>query len=103
METDIQRVTLRQHFDDGREPWMTTVSIDDKFRDGKNWVWKCIGIGCGHISFVQDVEIEYEYYVPMSDRGKPSYVLTYDEAKRILQCPVYDWKRTYEPTRKVKY
>jgi len=102
MQTELQRVTLRKHFGDGREPWMTTVSIDDKFSEGTR-VWKCIGIGCGHITFVQDIEVEYEYHVPMSDRHVPYSIMSYDQAKRVLQCPVHDWKRTDEPTRKVKY
>jgi hypothetical protein len=81
-----------------------TVNLGDKYKgvSGK-FVWKCINIGFGYVTFVQDINIEYHWSVPSSDRRKPCCHWTYEQTKRILQCPIYNWVKTTEPTRTIKY
>ncbi len=80
-----------------------TIKIGDKYKDSEKFVWKCTGIGFQHITFSQDINIEYEWYVPMSDRNTPYYIISYEQANWFFTCPIRNWVRTNEPTRTIKY
>jgi hypothetical protein len=96
-------ITFKIHDDKLQKSCGLTVNVGDKYKDSKGWVWKCDHIGFGHILFIQDVNIEYDWTVPMCDRGTPHYIMDFEQAKRTLQCPVYNWQKTTEPTRTIKY
>lgn len=101
--TEQQSITFKIHDDILQKSCGLTVNIGDKYKDPRGFVWKCESIGLQHITFVQDINIEYDYWIPACERHTPYYILTFEETKRTLQCPVYDWKKTNEPTRTIKY
>lgn len=96
-------ITLKLHDDILQKSSAITLNIGDKYKDSNGFVWKCDHIGYGHITFVQDINIEYSYWIPASQRGKPYYILTHDQAKMMLQCPYRNWTKTTEPTRTIKH
>ena len=80
-----------------------TINVGDKYKDTNKLVWECKRIDSGHIMFVQDINIEYNWSVPDCQRNKPYYILTYEQAKWFLPCPVRNWIRTNEATKTIKY
>ena len=99
-----QSITLKIHDDKLQKSSSITVNVGDKYKEQSNgFVWECIGIGYGHITFVQDINIEYDYWVPSCDRRKPYCILSFEEAKWFLPCPIRNWVKTTEPTRTIKY
>lgn len=80
-----------------------TIKVGDKYKDTNKIVWECKRISCNHLLFVQDINVEYDWSVPDYQRHKPHYILTYEQAKWFLTCPIRNWIRTNEPTKTIKY
>ena len=104
MEEDYQQSITLKIFDNKlQKSCSLTVKVGDKYKDSNKFVWECTGIGYGHITFVQDVNIEYDYWVPSCDRRKPYCILSYEQAEWFLPCPIRNWVKTTEPTRTIEH
>jgi hypothetical protein len=103
--TEQQSITFKIHDDTLQKSCAITVNVGDKYEveSPRGFVWECVSIGFGHITFIQDINIEYDYFIPACERRKPFCILSFEQAKRVLQCPVYNWTKTNEPTRTIKY
>jgi len=99
MEED--NIILKMHDDKLQKSYSINLKVGDKYKDDNGFIWKCNGIGYGHIAFVQDINIIHHWTVPQSQRGTPYYILTVDQTKQFLQCPVRNWNKTDEPTRTI--
>lgn len=78
------------------------VKVGDKYNDGR-MTWICTKISNGFVTFCQDIIVNYHWSVPSSDRHIPYHILTFEQTKQRLQCPVYNWTKTEEPTRTINY
>lgn len=100
-----EKITLKCFDNTLQNSFSITIKVGDKYKDEQGFVWKCENISCGHIIFVQDIKINYEdhWWVPSSERQKPSMIMDFETTKKILQCPVRNWKKTNKETKTIKY
>jgi hypothetical protein len=101
-----QSITFKLQDDKLQKSCSITVTVGDRFKDGRGFVWECTSISYGHISFSQYINIEYvSWWTPACQRYTPGYVLilNYEQAKMILQCPVYNWTRNYDPIKTIQH